>query len=112
MTETICASYGTHVHTDIYVHMYSCTQTNTQTFWVDMMKHARNPSMWEVDTGGSAIQGYSWLRDKLEASLVYKTPSQIQKGQQGRGCGSVDCLSNMHEAWVPSPHKAGRVVWA
>jgi hypothetical protein len=43
-----------------------------------MMKDACNPSMWEVDAGGSAIQAYPWLHGKLEASLVYKRPSQKQ----------------------------------
>lgn len=43
----------------------------------------RNPSRWEVDAGGSAVQGHSHLPGEFEASLGY-----INK-MKWRGWGGV-----------------------
>ena len=32
-----------------------------------------NPSIWELEDGGSGVQGQLWLYDEFEASLDYKT---------------------------------------
>ena len=33
-----------------------------------------NPSTWELEAGGSGIQGYPWLHIKFQASQGYKEP--------------------------------------
>ena len=35
---------------------------------------ASNSKNWEVEAGGSGVQGQSWLNSKLEVSLGYMKP--------------------------------------
>ena len=43
-----------------------------------MAVHAYNPSIWEVDTGGSEGQGYPQLYSQVKSSLSYST--RFQRG--------------------------------
>lgn len=47
-----------------------------------MVVQACNPSTWEVENIGSAVQGHYQLQSKLEASLNYK---RLWRGSEKRG---------------------------
>lgn len=40
----------------------------------DMVAHACNYSIWEMEAGQSEIQGHSWLHGKFKANLGYLRP--------------------------------------
>ena len=37
--------------------------------WLGMVVNTNNPSIWEMEVGGSVVQDHSWLRIKFQASL-------------------------------------------
>ena len=38
------------------------------------MVHICHPSTWEMEAGGSGVQGHPWLHSEFEASLGYMRP--------------------------------------
>lgn len=51
------------------------------------MALACHPSVWEVESGGSGVQGYPQLHGEFMASLSYMSPCQKRQYQSGEGEG-------------------------
>lgn len=62
-----------------------------------MVAHARNLSVWELETRGSEVQDHPWLPSKFKASLGYMKPHiKIKKEEEKEATG----ISDSSAPWV------------